>query len=44
VKSLEPGLDKRAVEAAQQWSFEPATRNGKPVRVEATVEVNFKLM
>jgi TonB family protein len=37
------GLDEKAVEALSAWSFEPGTRNGKPVSVELMVEVNFHL-
>jgi TonB family protein len=36
------GLDQRAVEAVRRWTFKPAIRDGKPVAVPATVEVNFK--
>jgi TonB family protein len=43
IRGLEPGLDQKAVEALRQWKFDPATRKGKPVRVQAKVEVNFKL-
>ncbi len=43
LESLEPSLDKNAVEAVRQWVFQPGTKAGKPVRVRATIEVNFKL-
>lgn len=42
-RSLDPGLDENAVGAVTQWRFAPATKNGEPVAVEATIEVNFKL-
>lgn len=42
-KSLDAGLDQKAVEAVRQWSFDPATKDGQPVAVKATIEVNFKL-
>jgi TonB family protein len=42
--SLNKGLDANAVAAVKQWHFEPGTLNGKPVRVAATIEVNFKLL
>lgn len=42
-KSLDPGLDLNAIEALRQWRFEPGTIDGRPVRVLATVEVNFRL-
>lgn len=37
------GLDEKALEAVSQWRFEPASRNGKPVKCFAQVEVNFHL-
>jgi len=44
VKSLGFGLDEKAAEAVSQWQFKPGTRGGAPVPVEATVEVNFRLL
>jgi TonB family protein len=43
VKSLDPGLDANAVEAVRQWKFRPATKAGKPVRVTAVVDVEFRM-
>lgn len=43
VRGLGLGLDEKAIEAISQWKFKPGTRNGKPVCVAATVEVNFHL-
>jgi len=46
VKILQPlggGLDRKAVEAVQQWRFTPAEKDGHPVQVEIAVEVNFHL-
>jgi periplasmic protein TonB len=43
-KSLDKGLDQQAVDAFSQWRFRPGEKNGKPVRVAATLEVNFRLM
>jgi TonB family protein len=37
------GLDEKARAAVEQWRFEPATKDGKPVYVWADVEVNFRL-
>ena len=37
------GLDTEAMKAARQWSFEPATRNGKPVASSVTVSMSFSL-
>ena len=41
--SVDPSLDAAAVEAVQQWTFEPAQRNGEPVAVEVTITINFSL-
>jgi TonB family protein len=40
---LDPGLDKSALDAVSAWRFQPATKNGKPIAVKATIEINFKL-
>ncbi len=42
-RSLEPSLDQKAVDAVRTWRFEPATRDGRPVPVQVTIEVNFRL-
>jgi protein TonB len=41
--SLAGGLDEKAMEAVRKWKFNPAMKDGKPVTVEAQVEVNFRL-
>jgi TonB family protein len=43
-RSVDPGLDRKAIEAISQWVFAPATKDGEPVAVEATIEVNFRLL
>jgi TonB family protein len=43
-RSLEPGLDMKAIEAVRQWMFQPGTKDGVPVTVRAVIEVNFRLM
>ena len=43
-RGLDPGLDANAIEALTKWRFKPAEREGKPVRVSAAVEVNFRLI
>ena len=44
VAGLNDRQDKKAVEAVTQWRFKPALRQGEPVNVRATVEVNFHLL
>jgi TonB family protein len=41
LKSLGMGLDEKAMEAVQNWKFEPAMKDLHPVRVEIAVEVDF---
>ena len=43
VKHLGSGLDEKAVEAIQKWSFNPGSKNGQLVKVRAQIEVNFRL-
>jgi len=43
-RSLEPSLDRKAIEAIEQYRFKPAKRkDGTPVPVRITVEVDFRL-
>lgn len=42
-RSLGLGLDEKAIEAVNQWKFEPAMKDGKPVAVQIAVEVSFHL-
>ena len=44
VRSLGLGLDEKAIEAVEKWKFRPGYKDGKPVTVAATVEVNFRLL
>jgi TonB family protein len=37
------GLDEKSIEAVRTWRFEPARRDGRPVAVEITVTVSFRL-
>jgi protein TonB len=42
-RSLDKRLDQNAIDAVKQWKFNPAMRNGKPVAVFTSVEVDFRL-
>jgi TonB family protein len=42
-RSLDPGLDQKAIEAVQQWRFEPGRLEDKAVAVMATIEINWRL-
>jgi periplasmic protein TonB len=43
-QSLERGLDKNAVKAVGKWTFQPGMKDGKPVTVATTVEINFRVL
>ena len=42
LRGVEDRLDRFATDAVAQWKFEPATRNGLPVDVEATFQIPFR--
>jgi TonB family protein len=42
--SLGLGLDEEAVRAVKQWRFSPGAKNGVPVPVFVSVDVNFRLL
>jgi protein TonB len=42
--SGEAALDQAAMDAVRGWRFEPAKRNGVPMRAWAIVPVEFKLI
>jgi TonB family protein len=44
IRGVGLGLDENAIEAVGQWQFKPATKDGQPVPVAATIEVNFRLL
>jgi periplasmic protein TonB len=44
VRSLGLGLDEKAIEAVNKWKFRPGYKGGQPVAVQATIEVNFRLL
>ncbi|MFZ2493931.1 MAG: M56 family metallopeptidase [Thermoanaerobaculia bacterium] len=43
VKDLPYGLGQAAADAIRQWTFTPATKDGKPIGVVFNLTVNFKL-
>jgi hypothetical protein len=32
------------MDTVAQWDFQPGTKDGQPVNVAATIEINFRLM
>ena len=42
-RSLGMGLDESAVAAVKEWRFRPGRKNGKPMAMGITIEVNFRL-
>jgi TonB family protein len=42
LRSVDDRLDRYASEAIAKWQFQPATKNGTPVDVEATFWIPFK--
>lgn len=43
-KGLNSEEDQKAMEAVAKWRFQPGTKNGQPVNVRVTVEVEFHLL
>ncbi len=44
IRPLGLGLDEKAIEAVNKWRFKPGLKDGSAVPVQATVEVNFRLL
>jgi TonB family protein len=42
-RSVGLGLDQKAIDAVRRWRFEPAMKGGRPVAVQVSVEVSFRL-
>jgi TonB family protein len=43
LQKMGKGMDESAVRAIKQWKFSPATKDGRPVAVVMTVEMNFSM-
>jgi TonB family protein len=43
-KGVGYGLDEQALKAITQWTFKPGMRDGMAVPVQASIEVNFRLL
>jgi TonB family protein len=44
IRGIGLGLDEKAIEAVNKWKFKPGVKNGAPVPVVASIEVNFRLL
>jgi protein TonB len=44
VRSLGLGLDENGLDAISQWRFQPGMKDGQPVTVFATIEINWRLL
>jgi len=42
VRHLDPQLDRNAIDAFKQWTFEPATRDKLPVDTEVVIHIPFR--
>lgn len=42
-RSLDKGLDEKAIEAVKKWRFQPGLKDGKPVPVSVNIQINFTL-
>ncbi len=42
LRSTGPAFQKAAVDTVKKWKFRPATKDGQPVPVQITVEMNFQ--
>ena len=42
-RSLDEELDQQAIKAVKQWTFQPGTKDDKPVAVQVNIEMTFTL-
>jgi TonB family protein len=42
LRGVDDRIDQYASQAVAQWQFQPATKNGAPVDVEATFQIPFR--
>ncbi len=42
IRSLNPALDERAIQALKQWKFKPAQQGGNPIEVQALFGIPFR--
>lgn len=43
VRSLGPEFDENSIEALRRWKFEPGLKDGKPIDVKISIEIEFSL-
>ncbi len=43
IETLEPSLDKNAIEAVKRWKFKPAMCGTTPIPVDISVQIHFRL-
>ena len=44
VQGLGLGLDENGIDALSAWQFRPGTKDGQPVTIGATIEINWRLL
>ena len=43
LRSINPDLDKAAIDCVSKWKFAPATKDGKALPVQINVMVSFRV-